>query len=223
MGEVTPGPTRPFAQKPFTVAARHRDLYLQWMGRRALYVLAAGVLVAVLLLVRELWWGQPDTPGPRSAQPHPDPPARTQGTSQTTPGPGGPAWGGSDKVPEFRRLSHQPTLEEVDPGVMERKLWGGLQQRVMRAAAECYEDEPGRYERMEINYTLRFEGGEGSLEDVELESSEIGQPRLEQCVVDAVAAMTWRDRRAPNLVKKMSSSISILDMQKRRREADEGM
>lgn len=109
----------------------------------------------------------------------------------------------------------------VEVHQMEVLLAGDVPQEIMRAVAPCYHGEPGRSERMDIDYTLHLRGGVARLSDVALKSSQIRSPRLEQCAVDVIKGHTWRVDGAPDLDKEMTASISILDLQKRNRRFGE--
>jgi hypothetical protein len=104
---------------------------------------------------------------------------------------------------------------------MEVLLAGTVPQQIMKAAAACYRGEPGRTERMEVDYTLHLRNGVATLADVDFRSSRMNAPRLERCVVDTLRTLTWQDPDAPDVDREMTASISILDLRARAKKFGE--
>ena len=117
--------------------------------------------------------------------------------------------------PTPTRLRHIPDEEEVGYDGMNMLIGQEVPQKVLAAAGACYQDEEGRDERMELEYTLYIQAGTVTIKDVKLVESNMNNSRLEGCVVDTLRKLTWRDFKAPNLIEEMQISISILDLRKR--------
>ena len=177
-----------------------------------------GALVAALLIAGVLLWWQTRAESPakqsagvakaataaedadksptRAALPRPNAPKTAESKADK------PQW---DPLAEETTASHLASL----------RLGGDVPQRIMAAAGGCYMGEKGRYEKMEIKYTIRYRDGTGTILDTELVSTEINDPRLEKCVVETVRGLTWSDPAAPDFEDEQTDAISILALQKR--------
>jgi hypothetical protein len=171
--------------------------------------LGASVAVVVALLLGDLW-SAPDKPKPEQVE------RAARASKHSRP----PPAAGEANAPAVRRLRHVPTVDEVGEHEMELLLARDVPQRILRGTAPCYGGETDDFKRMRVNYTLHFDDGVATLSDVELVASEIGSPELEACVVDTMRELSWRDQKAPNLIRKMEAEISVLDLKKRQARKD---
>jgi hypothetical protein len=128
--------------------------------------------------------------------------------SVAAPGPR-PQLAGEDEIP-------LPVPDGTDES--QQLLAGDVPQKILAAAAaDCYRDEPGRFERMRLEYHLRILGGTARISDVSLVSSDLGAPRLEGCIVELLSELSWSIPDAPDLEERLEIAISLLDLQKRSR------
>jgi len=186
------------------------------MSRWLLVALGAAVVAVVALLLLELGGGDDREPGPVSA-----PAPSESGRPATAPAPARPAPAMMAEPPAPLLTAEQLAIAGEEEHKMEVLLAGSVPQQIMKAASRCYRGEPGRTERMEVDYTLRFRNGVATLSDVKLASSKMNAPRLEACVVDTMRTLTWEDPEAADLDREMTASISILDLRARARKFGE--
>lgn len=188
-----------------------------------------GILAAALLVAGAMLFWQTRTASPKRALPSEvasDSPSapRIPGNARS------PAAGATKPVPnrssEDQAMAPSPMDEnpQWDPLAEETteshlaslRLSGDVPQRIMYAAGQaCYRGEPGRYERMRVKYTLRYRDGKAKILDAEFLDSKIGQPRMEQCVVETMRGLSWSDPKAPDVEVEQIDSLSVLDLQKR--------
>ncbi len=187
------------------------------MSRWLLVALGAAVVAVVALLLLELGGGG------KEAERELVPAARPATTpAAPAPAPVRPAPAVQAEPPAAPLLTpEQLAIAGEEEHKMEVLLAGTVPQQIMKAAARCYRNEPGRTERMEVDYSLRFRSGVATLGEVELKSSKMNAPRLERCVVDTLRTLTWQDPEAPDLDREMTASISILDLRARAKKFGE--
>jgi hypothetical protein len=176
-------------------------------------LLAGAVLAVVALLLGELWFGVKPrgTTGAGAAALAALARASAPRASEPTPAAGAPG----AIVPAPIRGAHTPTVEELGGHGMERLLAGEIPQTLFRAAATCYRGEPGRYETLEIDYTLHIQADTAELRNLEVASSAWNAPRLQACVLHKLTELSWHQEGAPDLDRAMRQSISIRDLQAR--------
>lgn len=88
---------------------------------------------------------------------------------------------------------------------------------ILRAVSGCYSGEAADFERMTIEFTVELNEGVAMLSDVALLKS-ADHPQLEECAVDVMRTLTWRQSRAPDMVSKQQIEISVNDLVKRHKQ-----
>lgn len=88
----------------------------------------------------------------------------------------------------IRKFS-EPFWERVDE-VYSRKLLG--------YAADCYEGGKERKQKVKLAFRFDITGGKVSVRDVRMVESTMNDPKLEACMVKAVADATWTDKNMPD-------------------------
>lgn len=83
----------------------------------------------------------------------------------------------------------EPFWERVDE-VYSRKLLG--------YAADCYQGGKERKQKLKVAFRFNISGGKVSVTDVRQVESTLGDPKLEACMVKAIAAATWDDKNMPD-------------------------
>jgi hypothetical protein len=179
--------------------------------------LAGVILVGLALLIWNLRSGGSGSATPEASAGSRSSTAGAVG-SRGRPGavgvPGGEAAAPGDDTPA------QLSPDEHDSIDMERILQGEAPRRVRAAAAVCYDGTFSSYKELErqdksidIEYTLMLKNGTYSLQDVKLTDS-LGKPKLEDCVVEEVSAISWKDPVNADFTMPMSDSISLLALKK---------
>jgi hypothetical protein len=88
----------------------------------------------------------------------------------------------------IRKFS-EPFWERIDE-VYSRKLLG--------YAADCYEGGKERKQKLKLSFKFDIAGGNVTVRDVKIVESTLGDPKLEQCMLEAVAGATWHDKNMPD-------------------------
>jgi hypothetical protein len=175
---------------------------MKWLG-----VVAALVAAALLLLWYEV--RNPGTPAASAAtdavaKPAPPPPSgpiknprldapmdavELDDDAPLPPGvrPAGTLAPEDDPGP-IRKFS-EPFWERVDE-VYSRKLLG--------FAADCYEGGKDRKQKVKMAFRFNISGGNVTVRDVRMVESTMNDPKLEACMVKAVADATWTDKNMPD-------------------------
>ncbi len=83
----------------------------------------------------------------------------------------------------------EPFWERVDE-VYSRKLLG--------FAADCYQGGKERKQKLKVAFRFNISGGKVSVTDVRPVESTLNDPKLEACMVKAIAAATWDDKNMPD-------------------------
>jgi hypothetical protein len=107
--------------------------------------------------------------------------------------------------------------EPREPGISDEEIQGKLTHDVPEviyaAASTCYQGEPGRDEIMRVGYTVHFDGHIATLTDIVLVHSEFDAPRLEACILEALAGLVWQDENTPALTRTGQAAITLLSIQ----------
>jgi hypothetical protein len=180
------------------------------MGKWLIAALGVGVVALVVLLVTTLRSEPERAQLDKRDSPSGEPTANPEGSRRAAKTPAG-----AKGVPaKAVRMIHVPTEDEVGDEGMEHMMAGDIPQRVMAAAAPCYQGEEGRRERLYVDYNLVVDKGHAKLENLKVTKSQFTK-RLEQCVLDQMQKLTFYDKRMPNMNTDMEASISILDLKAR--------
>ncbi len=187
------------------------------MGKWLLTAVAVATAALALFLWRSL--GEPShvpTPPPSSkktvlktAAPVVKPPASLPGPPTDT-----VAVGVENKT-EGRP---KPTEKEIEMEAITRFRGGPVVMELYARGAPCYQGESGRSEKMTIGYHLKVEDGNAQVHSATLISSDIGNRRLEDCVVKAIEGHSWPVADGFEVDENNErASLSILGLQKRKR------
>lgn len=114
-------------------------------------------------------------------------------------------------------LRHTNTVSDLGQAGMQEKFGNDVPQRVYAAASGCYANQPGKFEKIVIEYQVTFTAGVGRLSQVKKASSDLGDSALEDCIVERLSNLTWQDPEAPNLSTPGGVDMTILGLRKRNR------
>jgi hypothetical protein len=185
------------------------------MVRMALVVLAAAVAVMLFLLVRAIR----NDPEPAPA-PGPTPiVAEARGESVAAGDAPSPA---PEPIPEPPASDPEPAAEEpaaeaIDTQGLQRRLSLEVPRQMIQAAASCYDERGGKWEKMVVRYRLEFSRGAGSFTDVGVEESDLDDPALERCVLAAIASLRIRQDGMPDMTEESSIDVTIAALRKQSR------
>lgn len=97
----------------------------------------------------------------------------------------------------------------------EKRIANEVPQEVYQAAASCYAGELGKHESMTVHYQLTYKNGLGRLSNVRKGDSNLGNPDLEDCIVEKLSGHTWTDPNSPQYDTEFSTELSLLGLRKR--------
>jgi hypothetical protein len=184
------------------------------MVRLALVVLGAAVAVMLFLLVRAIWSdpepAQVRSPAQASARATPEPtPTPTPEPPRAAAEPATDEPGAGDPSPEEPR--------EVDVQEMQRRLSLEIPRQMIQAAASCYDERGGKWEKMVVSYRLEFSRGVGAFTEVGAEESDIGDAALERCVLAAISGLRIRQDDMPDMTEESTLDVTIAALRKQSR------
>jgi hypothetical protein len=173
-----------------------------------LAVLTLAALVTVLVLMRST--SQPSAARPASvAAAGDDTSAAAERPTAAAPE-AALADGGADPA------DARTAIDPVDPAsaegaqLLDRTIEVGLR----RAAAGCDDRSLAPDLSLELSLRVVIRGGMVSTRDVVMTSSEVGVRAVEDCVVEAIRNVRWRDDRLPDLDEAQTLSIRLRALRK---------
>ena len=75
---------------------------------------------------------------------------------------------------------------------------------------DCYQGGLPPKAKLRLLFRWEIKGGEVSVHDVKVDESTLGAPKVEACMVKAVAAAHWRDPRMPDWATRVGEEERVL-------------
>ena len=180
--------------------------------------LLAGLAIATAALGLFLWRGLSKEPAPQTQKAKK---TRSSPTQQTKGQKADQAPHPAEITPALvneAQTRRKPTEKEVEMEAVGRFLGGAVVQELYAQAARCYQGEEGRSEAITVSYRLRVEGGTATSSGVSLLKSELGNRRLDDCVVKTIDGYSWPVADGFELDEPNErASFSIVGLKKRHR------
>ena len=183
------------------------------------------VLLALVVIIVALgamtWVGMDDTPTTTRSKAKPAPAAKSVSNPSTPAGPRAAVATppSTEDAPADEPIKH--TEAEIQHEAIERFVGGAVPQELYQKAASCYQGEQGRG-GVEVQYALRVADGTASVSGASIVSSDLGNRRLEDCVVSAISDHSWAVSEGFEVDEpRESMTFSITGLRKRSRQADD--